>query len=48
MSKKLFQRLHDHALTLEKILAEQEDLPVAEIIRDLRAAAEFILIATTR
>ena len=36
-----FQRLHDHALTLER-------LPVAEIIRDLRMAAEYILTATTR
>jgi hypothetical protein len=44
----LFQRLHDHALALEKILAKHPDLPVAEIIRDLREAAEFILIATTR
>jgi hypothetical protein len=31
MGKKLFQRLHDHALTLERLLAEQEDLPLAEI-----------------
>jgi hypothetical protein len=44
----LFQRLHAHALTLEKILSRQKDLPLAEIIRDLRAAAEFILVATTR
>jgi hypothetical protein len=48
MSKKLFQRLHDHGLTLEQILAEHPDLPFAEIIQDLRAAAEFVLIATTR
>jgi hypothetical protein len=48
MDKKLFRRLHAHPLTLERLLAEQEDLPVAEIIRDLRKAAEFILTATTR
>jgi hypothetical protein len=38
MDKKLFQRLHDHALRLEKILAEHPDLSLAEIIRHLRAA----------
>jgi hypothetical protein len=44
----LFQRLHAHALTLERLLAEHPDLPLEEIIRDLRAAAEFILRTTTR
>jgi hypothetical protein len=34
--------------SLERLLAEHPDLPLAEIIRDLRSAAEFILIATTR
>jgi hypothetical protein len=48
MDKKLFQRLHAHALALERLLAEQSDLPLQEIIRDLRKAAEFILTATTR
>ena len=48
MDKKLFQRLHTHALVLEQLLVEHPDLPLAEIIRDLRKAAEFILIATTR
>ena len=43
----LFQHLHDHAVALERLLAEQEDLPLVEIIRDLRAAAEFILVAST-
>jgi hypothetical protein len=43
-----FERLHTHALTLERLLAEHPDLPLAEIIQDLRRAAEFILIATTR
>jgi hypothetical protein len=44
----LFHRLHDHALMLEQLLAKQEDLPLQDIIRDLRAAAEFVLAATTR
>jgi hypothetical protein len=40
--------VHAHALTLERLLAEQPDLPVAEIIHDLRKAAEFVLLAATR
>ena len=48
MDKKLFQQLHDHAVTLERLLVEHPDLPLADVIRDLRAAAEFVLIATTR
>ena len=47
MDKKLFQQLHDHAVTLERLLVEHPDLPLADVIRDLRAAAEFILVAST-
>jgi hypothetical protein len=44
----LFQQLQDHALALERLLAEHPDLPLQDIICDLRTAAEFILIASTR
>jgi hypothetical protein len=44
----LFQQLHDHTLTLERLLTEQPDLPLQNVIDDLRAAAEFVLVASTR
>jgi hypothetical protein len=43
--EQLLQSLHVHVLTLERILAGDPGLPLADIIRDLRAAAEFILTA---
>jgi hypothetical protein len=46
--ERLFQRLHTHTITLERLLAENPSLPLKEIIADLRAAAEFIMVASTR
>jgi hypothetical protein len=44
--RKLFERLHTHVLTLERLLAEGSTLPLAEIIKDIKAAAGLILEAT--
>ena len=44
--RKLFERLHTHVLTLERLLAEDSTLPLAEIIKDIKAAAGLILEAT--
>ena len=39
----LFEPLHTHVLTLERLLAEDPTLPLAEIIKDIKATAGFIL-----